>query len=101
MKKIFGIDGGIFIGFIFALAMLGFGIYIWYGVDSAIDYDILNEQFRTNQTFVDTLECDKIELAIATLPQVMSPTQQDEVEELLGHFKDVYIEKNCESEIQK
>ena len=72
-----------------------YGIYSWYELDSAIDFDILNNQFATNQTFIDSLDCEKIILSINTLNMFISPTQQDEVKQLQKNFEDVKVQKGC------
>ena len=54
------------------------GIWIYYNVDSAIDYNILHNAIMTNQTYVDELTCDKIQESRQILPLVTSPTQQNE-----------------------
>jgi len=72
-----------------------YGIYSWYELDSAIDFDILNNQFATNQTFIDSLDCEKIILSINTLNMLISPTQQDEVKQLQKNFEDVKVQKGC------
>lgn len=78
-----------------SLIFLGFGIYIYYGLDSAIDYNILHEQIMTNQTFVDEMTCDKIILTRDILPFTTSPTQQDEIEQLKIDFERLYQQKGC------
>ena len=96
MNQYFGIDKHVFAVFCLSIGFLGFGIFLWFSIDSAIDYDILNNQIKTNQTFVDTLDCEKIQLGINHLNFVLSPTQQDEVNELKENFKKLSREKRCD-----
>lgn len=77
------------------IGFLIFGIYLWYQIDSSIDYDILNNQFETNQTYVDSLDCNDIKLGINTLSRIWSPTQQDEVKELENNFRSISKERGC------
>ena len=94
-KRFFGIRPSMWIFCGVAIIMIIFGVYLLYAVDSVIDYDILNEQFATNQTFVDSLDCEKIILSINALEPLFSPMQQDEVKQLLQNFRQVKLEKEC------
>lgn len=81
--------------FIIILGFMGFGIYIWWSLDDAIDPNILHNQIMTNQTYVDNLSCDKISLTKNTLSMTWSLRQQNEIEQLKVDFDRLYKEKNC------
>lgn len=75
--------------------ILGVGIYIWFGLDSSMDFNILHNQIMTNQTFVDSLDCEKIIIIKNSLDLALSPTQQDEINQLKIDFKRLAEEKEC------
>jgi hypothetical protein len=49
----------------------------------------------TNQTFVDSMNCETIIITKNALDVTLSPTQQDEVNQLKIDFKRLYEEKEC------
>lgn len=84
------------IGFISMAGVLGLGIFLWYTIDTSTDLSILHNQIMNNQTFVDEMPCKKIILTQKTLQLMISPTQQDMVEQLKIDFDKLYEEKGCE-----
>lgn len=85
------------IGFILMTGLLGFGIFLWYAIDTSTDLSILHNQIMNNQTFVDEMPCKKITLTQETLRLMISPTQQDMVEQLKIDFDKLYENKKCDT----
>lgn len=75
--------------------MLVMGVYLFYATDSTIDYSIVTNLIRTNATYVEEIDCEKIDLTINLLQITVSPTQQDEVKELLIEMENLHELKRC------
>ena len=85
----------IFVTIMIVAGLLGYLGYTFYALDDAIDYNILHEQIMMNQTFVDSLDCEEIIPTMKALKMIISPNQQDEVEQLKEDFKRLSEEKRC------
>lgn len=72
-----------------------YGTVTWFQLDDSIDYSILHNLIMTNQTFVDEMDCKKVLLTLGAVKNIISPTQQNEVNQLVIDFENLKVEKNC------
>jgi hypothetical protein len=79
--------------------MFGFGLVILDNINDSLDLNIIIQQIKTNQTYVDNLNCIKI-LQMSNLLESPLNTM-DHSDELIYELQIIYDEKHCESEIQK
>ena len=77
------------------LAILAGGLYIWFELDSQVDISFIHDQIISNQTFVDSLDCEKITITLNALDQMISPTQQADIVIVQEDFMKLKLEKNC------
>ena len=72
-----------------------YGTITLFQLDNSIDFSILHNQIMTNQTFVDEMDCKKVLLSLDAVKNIISPTQQNEVNQLVIDFENLKQEKNC------
>ena len=72
-----------------------YGTITLFQLNSSVDFSILHNQIMTNQTFVDEMDCKNVLLSLGAVKNIISPTQQDEVNQLIIDFENLKQEKNC------
>lgn len=84
--------------FVVMIGMLAFGVYIWYEVSDNLDYEKWHIMLTTNQTYVDSFGCDKVEKSLALLNQAVSPRPEHNkmIEQIKLDYKQVGLEKKCD-----
>lgn len=91
------IGKGMYIAFGLTVGLLGIGLFLNFELRSLVDFDIITDQLRTNQTFVEEQTCENILLTIKIAEQVWP----DKPVEMIEEFQKLYVEKRCDVEIQR
>jgi len=91
-RKFFKENKLVLIGLCMTVPMLGLGTWLLYYFSyEAIDYDLLHELLTTNQTHIDSLACDDVQIGIVTIDRMIlnKPTQIKE------DLHKIAVDKKC------
>ena len=86
---------GFIVAFGLTLSLLVIGLFLNFEMRSLVDFDIITDQLRNNQTFVEEQDCEKIKLTIRIAEQVWP----DKPVEMIEEFQKLYVEKKCDMDL--